>query len=738
MIRFGGLMGGQRGLAWPAVLSGLAEVGWGELEHAYGAAGDVPELLRRVGGADQDDAVQALEELRGSILHQGSVCSATAPAVPFLGKLLAEPGTVCRAGIAHLLGDMAAIRDPGDPVLQELRAAVTADADRLLPLLGDDEPGTRLLAAYALAQCPGRAADILTAFRERWVVEADPRVRANLVIAEATLDPHTGLLTEALADHQPAAVRAGAALAAARTPVRWPGEPVVDAVRAGWAGGDPWSASDDVGVPYPWNWDPIDDLLDPLGPADGLAVVAALLASTDPEVRTMAAGRGGWLAWRFRSARRPAAALLATALTDAALQVRSAAVQGIRQAGRAAIVTDVADALVTLVEHDDAAAGAGLCALIEIGDPRWRDHLPTRLAVGAAAPETGTVLAAVGTPADPDLRDAVRRRLTVMPADTPFDIEAHIARLRAGERPELPVYHADEQLALVRLLASWGPAAAPVVPELTALLEAGQSVATVAEALAAIGPAAEPAIPVLRRLAAKGDGPNRLAAAGAIWRLTGDPQPALDAAAHEIETGGWTSEAVALLADLGAPARRLLPRLQTALAQRLPTSLPGQCGQLALARLVRDWTGDPGAVLPAVRVVLQQGWPEARAAAADLAIGLGDPTAVDVLHAKLADPDVNVGTRLDAARALWRHTGEADPLVGPVVAIATGRPEHHYLCDALDLLAALGPAARSALPALRRLATQDETIAAYTADDHSTLDESARVVLDTTIGAIEA
>src|SRR5262245_50685583 len=100
-----------------SVLSGLDAVGWRELEHAYGAAEDVPELLRRIGGTDQDDAVQALAALRGSILHQGSVCSATAPVVPFLGKLLATPGAVCAAGIAHLLGDMAAIRDPDDPIL---------------------------------------------------------------------------------------------------------------------------------------------------------------------------------------------------------------------------------------------------------------------------------------------------------------------------------------------------------------------------------------------------------------------------------------------------------------------------------------------------------------------------------------------------------------------------------------------------------------------------------------------
>jgi hypothetical protein len=720
------------------MLGGLEGVAWGDLAHAYGVAGDVPGLLRRIGGVDEEDVVQALEELRGCILHQGSVCSATAPAVPFLGELLAEAGTRCRGGIAHLLGDMAAIRDPDERVLQELRAAVTAEAGRILPLLGDDDPGTRLLAAYALAQCPGRATEVLTALRERWAVEDEPLVRANLVIAATTLDPHTELLAEALADHEPPATRAGAALAAARTPTPWPGLAAVDAVRAGWANGDPWSEHDDIDVSYPWNWDPIDDLLGPLDPADGLAVVTALLASTDPTVRAMAAGRGGGLARRFRSARRPVVDLLATVLIDTAPQVRAAAVRAIRQAGPAATTEDVADALAALVEPhheaDDTAAGAAMDILIEIGDPRWRHHLPAWIAAGTAATDTGAVLAAVGTPADPDLLDAVRRRLTTLPDDIPFDVEAHIARLRAGERPEPPVSHADERMALLGLLATWGADAAPAVPELTALLHARQSVAAVADTLTAIGATAEPATPVLGVLAAESEGRERLAAARALWQLGGDPAPALAAAVHEIETDGWTREAVVLLGDLDRSARHLLPRLRAALAHGPPPSLPGQRGQLALARLVGDWTGEPGAALPSVQAVLQQGWPEARVAAADVAVGLGDPTALDVLRTALTDPDVNVWTQLDAARALWRHTGEPGPLVAPLVAVVTGRPRLEDLRSALDLLAALGPAAGAALPTLRHLAEQDETVVAFsTADDHGTLDEAARRALRATL-----
>ncbi|AVT38436.1 hypothetical protein [Plantactinospora sp. BB1] len=280
------------------MLDGLDRVPWAELTHAYGRANDVPDLIRRIGGPDEEDALYALYELRARILHQGNVCPATAPAVPFLAALLDHPATTDPGGIAHLLGDMAQIVDPDHPVLAALRRTVTAEVDRLLPLLAAAEPWSRLAAAYALGQCPERAGDILPALRDRWTVETDDQARGALVIAAAALDPATALLAEALGEGQPGPVRAAAALAAARAPAPWPGEVAVAAVRAGWADGDHWldRASDEYGIqigPYLWNWDPIEDLFDHLTPADQPAVVAALLASTDPAVRAKAADCGG-------------------------------------------------------------------------------------------------------------------------------------------------------------------------------------------------------------------------------------------------------------------------------------------------------------------------------------------------------------------------------------------------------------------------------------------------------------
>ncbi|WP_405527131.1 hypothetical protein OG592_05655 [Streptomyces avidinii] len=67
------------------------------------------------------------------------------------------------------------------------RAAITADAALLRPLLDDPEPLIRIAAAYALATATATDLDraVRTAFRTRLTAERDPMVRAALVLATA-------------------------------------------------------------------------------------------------------------------------------------------------------------------------------------------------------------------------------------------------------------------------------------------------------------------------------------------------------------------------------------------------------------------------------------------------------------------------------------------------------------------------------------------------------------------------
>ena len=77
------------------MLERLDEVPWDTLEHAYGAASDVPGLLRDLAaGTDRFDV------LFGNLYHQGTVYPATVPAVPFLVALaggLEDPALVAGA-----------------------------------------------------------------------------------------------------------------------------------------------------------------------------------------------------------------------------------------------------------------------------------------------------------------------------------------------------------------------------------------------------------------------------------------------------------------------------------------------------------------------------------------------------------------------------------------------------------------------------------------------------------------
>jgi hypothetical protein len=73
------------------------------LTHAYGAAADVPGLLRALAADDRQARKDAYWELYGNIFHQGTRYPATAPAMPFLLELLADPGTPDRHELLLLL-----------------------------------------------------------------------------------------------------------------------------------------------------------------------------------------------------------------------------------------------------------------------------------------------------------------------------------------------------------------------------------------------------------------------------------------------------------------------------------------------------------------------------------------------------------------------------------------------------------------------------------------------------------
>lgn len=119
------------------MLEGLDAVAWARLDHAYGPAADVPDLIRTLLSADLKAREDARWQLYGNIFHQGSRYEASAYAVPFLLELLADPDTPERPEILYLLTSLAIGYDEawlpdGFPVQDTRREA--AGGDELLRL----------------------------------------------------------------------------------------------------------------------------------------------------------------------------------------------------------------------------------------------------------------------------------------------------------------------------------------------------------------------------------------------------------------------------------------------------------------------------------------------------------------------------------------------------------------------------------------------------------------------------
>ena len=73
------------------LLSAIDKVPWSKLEHAYGPAIDVPDLIRALMSGDSKVRKTAWSELHGNIWHQGTIYEASAYAVPIFLDLLRTP-----------------------------------------------------------------------------------------------------------------------------------------------------------------------------------------------------------------------------------------------------------------------------------------------------------------------------------------------------------------------------------------------------------------------------------------------------------------------------------------------------------------------------------------------------------------------------------------------------------------------------------------------------------------------
>ncbi|MBK7543013.1 MAG: HEAT repeat domain-containing protein [Candidatus Competibacteraceae bacterium] len=193
------------------MLEDLDGVDWASLEHAYGEAADVPDLLRALLSTDSEVREEAVYELFGNIWHQGTVYPASAAAVPFLYELLTAPDVRDKSNIAHLLACIAdgvgylevhAVDERGEADWRKILAesgktleremeqeraeidavhrAASAGLRHLLPYLNDSEPEIRQAVAAALGNYPEHADWALPALEAAFRMEMDEDVREAL------------------------------------------------------------------------------------------------------------------------------------------------------------------------------------------------------------------------------------------------------------------------------------------------------------------------------------------------------------------------------------------------------------------------------------------------------------------------------------------------------------------------------------------------------------------------------
>ncbi|MFB9907035.1 hypothetical protein [Allokutzneria oryzae] len=563
------------------MFAGLDKIDWAELEHAYGPADDIPEILRGLVSHDPDTRELAYEDFIGGVHHQGDVYECTALCVPFLLEAVFSPDVPQRGELVRLVASVGGVDEHGvdtwdadepdpfgnHPHIATARATVAAELPRLLGLFDDPDVAVRRALPDVLVACQDRWGATLPLLRERMTAEPDPHARAALVRAvgmiaahlddDAELDSALTWLASLAAEGDSPVVRLRALATLADTdPGALPpdvADLAVAAVRE----------IDEPGIEAL-----VRSLDTALGSrtADRTALTTELLSFPDKEIRRLGASLSATLVREWRGDHSRLVRRLGDLVCDPDMGKVAAEVLD----GFGPEALPAADALVTVLDSTQRSsplwlttfasgppgAGPAVRALAHSGDARavpvvrWAlelDHVPT---------DIGSLLYGIRSHAA-ELLPLIRARLRDLPDDA-----------RGG--------------ALLTAIGNLERAGADAVPDLVELLEAGRRSSGLFYAFRAIGPAAGAAVPLLRRLCDE----HPFDAPLAVWRIAGDPEPAL----AEVSD---SDDGMRLAAALGQEAASALPLIRKRLA-----APQDAWARLRAAIALWEVGGDPEPVVP--------------------------------------------------------------------------------------------------------------------------------------------
>ncbi|MES5824101.1 HEAT repeat domain-containing protein [Streptomyces sp. RG80] len=641
------------------MFTGIDEVDWASMRHAYGSAEDVPGLLRGLASADAAEREIALDGMYGAVHHQGDVYDSTLACVPFLFALAAREEVRDRGGIVELLVSIGGDGEPSEGAYGVARTAVRSGAEVFARLTGDVDAGVRRAAAGAVVRFVDQPARVLNLLRERITVERDDRVLLALTEGLGTfVRRHPGharaavdlLAAQSAPPYGPGLRLAALGQLAGCAPDRLPADlvPTVVALlrdrsdRRSAARCAPDRPDTETLVGRLRRLRPSDEegsqLLRTLHTAlgerldDRIALLNGQLTSPDPTDRCNAVWMSAGLFREWRADHATAVALIGAQLHAEEDRLRDAATSVLVDLFDLAV--PAADDLHCLVaarpelwvrhwEHGAPTLGGPLKALARSGDARAVPVLGEVLAGTVAPDDLGQVIPHLGRVAAP-LAPALRERLAGVPLDAPDLHERMVPLLLA-----LRVLDDRECAPLVvRLLRD--------IPEGLRLRDS--LVAAGARTLGALGEAAGEGIPVLCGLL---EGESAIAAADALWSVSGDVDAVLPVLVQEVadERSRQRRSAAEVLGRLGRAATPALTGLRRMTA--------AECVWQRTAAACAVWriSGEPEPAYP----VLRRAWAEnarTRRTIAECVTAMGPAGAPlhDLLRDELAAPRRHLAT----------------------------------------------------------------------------------------------